>query len=160
MLSFVFPRSQLLSVEAADELSLYLQLQEHRGSRRLQAQGCTHYGPHRNLLLRQSLCLRASLGCWAGGSAYHSSSEIQGSQPQAACLPFALQSTAPTFSNGCMADVAFIWFIWGSHKLFQGIIMHGNTAGSGTGKNTCNPGLPMMPWLVLFVFLAPCVLPY
>lgn len=33
--------------------------------------------------------------------------------------------------------------IWGSHKLFQA--MHGNTAGSSTGKSMCKPGLPVMP---------------
>lgn len=50
MLSFVFPGSRLLSVEAAHELSLYLQLQEHRGSRGHTAQGHTHYRSHQNLL--------------------------------------------------------------------------------------------------------------
>lgn len=66
--------------------------------------------------------------------------ENQGSQP----VFFFMQCIAPTFSTLCMADVAFIWFILGSHKLFQGILMHGNTAGSDAEEKMCKPGLLVM----------------
>lgn len=141
MLSFVFPR--LLSVEAVHEPSLRLQLQECSQNRRLRAQGHAHYGPHQNLLLRHSLCLFGMLG-WR---LCLPQLPLKSGVPSLSCTPAfcSAQSTALGFSNVCMADVALIWVIWGSHKLFQGIIMHGNTAISGTGKNMCKPGLPMMP---------------
>ena len=62
---------------------------------------------------------------------------------QYACV--LLCAVSSTYLFQCMADVAFIWFILGSHKLFQRIIRHGNTAGSGAEKKMCKLGLLAMP---------------
>lgn len=84
----VFPLSWLLSVGAADELPLHLQLQECRWSRRLQAQGHSHYGH------TKTSCSGRAYACvpvWDFGLEAlltTAPAATRGSQPQAARLPF------------------------------------------------------------------------
>lgn len=150
MLSLIFPLRQSLSVKA---LSLCLRLQAGRGAAYNSPFKASSSQP---LSLRtvpkpphvRSLCLRVRLGLGigkAGGSTYRSPLR-KPSFPAAGSVPVfcSAQRIAPTFSSTCTADVAFIRFILGSHKLFQGIAMHGKTAGSGAEKKTCKAGLLAM----------------
>lgn len=156
MPSLIFPLGQLPAAGAADVLPLQLPLKEggqRSGGRapasKPLAQSLSRCLPRQNLPHIRCPCAHTAV--WDSVLArlealVYRGSKTQDSQPQAVCLRFALCSAqAPTFSSACMAGVAFIWFILGSHKLFQGLVMHGNAAGSGAEKKVCKPGLLTMP---------------